>query len=219
MKGYSPHHHAHIVHLNGRSYEHAIENLERTVIEIHNNEICSSQRFIFDKLKIEHAKEISTITESRNSEKERRIFFISFNAGTQDAQNALLKTLEEPAVGTSFILVVPSTDILLETIRSRCITIILDPKEKPDDAFLKTAYKDRIEYIKTLLLDKALLGGFYAGLEQELAEYIQMHRTKPDSSQTLPLVLRYKHLIMNHSTSSKYLLEELALRLPFKEKN
>lgn len=219
MKGYSPQHHAHIVHLNGHLYEQAIEALEKTIIENHANEACFSRRFLFDKLKVEHAREIIRTTESKNSEKERRIYFISFNAGTHDAQNALLKTLEEPAAGTSFILVVPSTDILLETIQSRCITLILDPKEETQYFFLKTPYKDRLEYIKTLLLNKALLGGFYLGLEQELTEYVQTSKAKPGSGHPLSLALRYKHLIMNHSTSSKYLLEELALRLPLIEKN
>ncbi|MEX0933448.1 MAG: hypothetical protein WDZ74_01710 [Candidatus Paceibacterota bacterium] len=219
MKGYSPHHHAHVVHLNGNLFELAIENLERSIITIHSSEVCFVQRFIFDKLKIGHAREISRTTENRNGKNERRIYFISFSAGTREAQNALLKTLEEPARGTSFILVVPSTDILLETIQSRCITLVLDPPERSRFLFLKTPYKDRLEYIKMLLENKNLLGGFYAGLEQEIAEYVQTRQTGMYMDRALPLALYYKHLVMNHSTSSKYLLEELALRLPFIEEN
>lgn len=219
MKGYSPHHHAHIIHLNGNLYEEAIEDVEKAVIEIHNNEICFAHRFVFDKLKVEHAREISRATENRNSENERRFYFVSFNAGTHEAQNALLKTLEEPAIGTSFILLVPSTDILLETIRSRCITLLLNTKERSRYLFLKTSYKDRLEYIKTLLLNKALLGAFYAELEQEIADYSKLQGANAGENGALALVFHYKHLVMNHSVSSKYLLEELALRLPLLEEN
>jgi len=219
MKGYSPHHHAHIIHLNGQSYKQAMVGLERAIIESHNNETCFVRRFIFEKLKIEHAREISASSESKNGKNERRIYFISFDAGTHEAQNALLKTLEEPAVGTSFILVVPSTDILLETIQSRCIALVLDPPESSHYFFLKTPHKDRLKYTQTLLLNKTLLGGFYAGLEQEIAEYVRAYAPNPGLVRALSLVFRYKHLIMNHSTSSKYLLEELALRLPFIEEN
>lgn len=219
MKGYSQHHHAHIIHLNGNLYEEIIEALERDVVEIHNNETCFAHRFVFDKLKVDHAREISRATENRNNGNERRFYFVSFNAGTHEAQNALLKTLEEPAIGTSFILLVPSTDILLETIRSRCITLVLDTKERSRYLFLKTPYKDRLEHIKTLLLDKALLGSFYTELEQEIADYIERQDTDVRENKALALVFNYKHLIMNHSVSSKYLLEELALRLPLLGEN
>jgi DNA polymerase-3 subunit delta' len=43
------------------------------------------------------------------------------------AQNALLKTLEEPEPDTFFVLVADNEDELLETIRSRCRTIRLEP--------------------------------------------------------------------------------------------
>lgn len=46
---------------------------------------------------------------------------------TADAQNALLKTLEEPPVGCVLILVTSNADALLPTIRSRCQRILFVP--------------------------------------------------------------------------------------------
>ena len=43
------------------------------------------------------------------------------------AQNAMLKTLEEPQQGTVFILVSDDPEELLETVRSRCRVVKLDP--------------------------------------------------------------------------------------------
>lgn len=45
----------------------------------------------------------------------------------EDAQNALLKTLEEPHAGTGFILVTSRPRLLLPTIRSRCLQVRLTP--------------------------------------------------------------------------------------------
>ena len=46
---------------------------------------------------------------------------------TADAQNALLKTLEEPPAGCVLILVTSNADALLPTIRSRCQCILFSP--------------------------------------------------------------------------------------------
>jgi len=48
-----------------------------------------------------------------------------------DAQNALLKTLEEPPPDTTLVLVAGSADALLPTIRSRCLRVAFGPI--PDD--------------------------------------------------------------------------------------
>ena len=50
---------------------------------------------------------------------------------TEEAQNALLKTLEEPPEYAVLILLATNADILLETIRSRCI--MLDLRPIPDE--------------------------------------------------------------------------------------
>ena len=54
------------------------------------------------------------------------------HASNATTQNAILKTLEEPAPGTVIILVTSSEDRLLPTIRSRCQRIAFTPL--PDDA-------------------------------------------------------------------------------------
>ena len=48
-----------------------------------------------------------------------RFMILSFDRVTADAQNALLKSIEEPQEGTYFFMMVPSSEILLPTILSR----------------------------------------------------------------------------------------------------
>ena len=49
---------------------------------------------------------------------------------TVAAQNALLKTIEEPPVYAIIILLTENCDSLLPTIRSRCVTLTMNPVEK-----------------------------------------------------------------------------------------
>jgi DNA polymerase III delta' subunit len=51
---------------------------------------------------------------------------------TEDAQSALLKTLEEPPAGTVLILTAADEERLLPTIRSRCVRIRLGPVSRQD---------------------------------------------------------------------------------------
>ena len=56
----------------------------------------------------------------------RLVVILSADLMTEQAQNALLKTIEEPAPGCGFLLLAESREKLLPTIRSRCGTIRRD---------------------------------------------------------------------------------------------
>lgn len=59
---------------------------------------------------------------------EGRVFiFIKAETMNANAQNALLKVLEEPPSGVVFILLTENSSLLLETVRSRCILLSLTP--------------------------------------------------------------------------------------------
>ena len=64
------------------------------------------------------------------------------------AQNALLKVLEEPPKNVIFILLVPSKTMLLDTIISRCVLLSLSQSTRDDNEFTDAAN----QFIDTLLL-------------------------------------------------------------------
>jgi DNA polymerase-3 subunit delta' len=69
-------------------------------------------------------EEVIESTGFRPFEGRRRVTIIDdASAITEDAQNALLKTLEEPPASSVFVLVTPTPDVLLATVRSRCIRL------------------------------------------------------------------------------------------------
>ncbi len=67
----------------------------------------------------------------------RRVVIINpANAMTESAQNALLKTLEEPNLNTHFLLITTASTDLLPTIQSRCQQLMLHRTTASQDAQL-----------------------------------------------------------------------------------
>ena len=72
-------------------------------------------------IKIDQAREVIDRAMYRPFEGRRRVTIIDdADAMVGGAQNALLKTLEEPPSSSTFILVTSRPDALLPTVRSRC---------------------------------------------------------------------------------------------------
>ena len=79
-------------------------------------------------LKIERVRELVREIDARPFEAASRAILIDdAHTMTEQAQNALLKSLEEPPPTSHVFLVTPSPQTLLPTIRSRCQTLRLGP--------------------------------------------------------------------------------------------
>ncbi len=165
---------------------------------------------------VEESRELAAKAGSRAVASERRIFIIVTPTITSEAQNALLKTLEEPAGDALFFLVVPSPQTLLPTLRSRAQildlgsssqTLPVDPQE-----FLKAQPSERLDMLKPLLDkdedDKRDLGNsiaFLAALEDELSH------SPAKNALGLEAVYRARKYIADKGSLAKALLEQVAL--------
>lgn len=99
--------------------QHLPKNRQVQLIEDHTKE-KGKTRGIF----IEDIRELrDNIKTSGFADTTRVIVFRDAALMTSQAQNAFLKHLEEPDKNTVFVLVTPNPMRLLETVRSRCITI------------------------------------------------------------------------------------------------
>jgi DNA polymerase III delta' subunit len=80
-------------------------------------------------ISIEQVRELVTEAGMRPYEEGTKVFIIDpADSLSGAAANSLLKTLEEPAPDTCFLLLTRSADLLLPTIRSRCQIVFLRPE-------------------------------------------------------------------------------------------
>jgi hypothetical protein len=150
----------------------------------------------------------------------RQIIVAAFRNATRDAQNALLKVLEEPAERTHFFLVVPYASLLLPTVRSRAVLIRFGGEGDSSlaDPWLKAGAGKRMTLAEKLAKDirddrKTRADGLSLldALERALAPKA---RANPAAARAASTVLAVKQRWNHHGSSPKLLLESVALALP-----
>jgi len=144
-----------------------------------------------------------------------RIFVIAASGMTNEAQNALLKTLEEPPAGSAFFIIVQSPETLLPTLRSRLQILDLGRSHTEGlvdaKSFLAAAPAKRLDLLKPLLEkgddDRRDIGGiiaFLSSLERALAKH----------PEDLAAIYRARKYMSDKGALVKPLLEQVALLTP-----
>ena len=116
----------------------------------------------YETFNIENARDLKEMAGTKPmSEGAKKIFILTMNGVTVEAQNALLKLLEEPAEYVRFFVIVPSAHILLPTVKSR-LSVISNGgtlswksalyQDKATD-FVSVSPAKRLEIIKDLMDD------------------------------------------------------------------
>lgn len=171
------------------------------------------QVLVYPDMGVEHARRIREDAALRGITS-ARVFIIVATSITTEAQNALLKTLEEPLGDAVFVLVVPSPDMLLPTVRSRLerAPVAAVSTATPIDAavFLAAPKSARIDMLKVLTAvdekDTAGTIAFLAALERELAR-----NDIVPSRAGIEAVYAARAYILDKGALRKALLEQVAL--------
>lgn len=152
-----------------------------------------------------------------------RFLLIGFVELTEEAEQALLKLLEEPPAGLVLIIICPQPANLRTTILSRLWRIRGEEVIKTDFKFLTLAPAARLTLITKELekladgesSTKAYVLQVLATIEQELAGQLAAGR-ETEKIKQVGEVVRSSRAILNASTrfSAKLFLEHLSLTLP-----
>lgn len=194
--------------------EKIFELLKKEGIETHGNPDVYVRSYT--SFGVDEARELSARASTRAIASARRVFVLVTPGMTSEAQNALLKTLEEPSSEALFFIIVPAPQMLLPTLRSRAQVLSVDtnasdPLVEPT-MFLKATPVERLDMLKPLLekdeddkRDLAASINFLAGLEQELSRNVEKNR------EGLGAVYRARKFIGDKGSLTKALLEQIAL--------
>ena len=171
---------------------------------------------VYGAFGIDEARELSERASAR-AFNGRRVFIIIADSLSREAQNALLKTLEEPRGEALFIFLVPSAMQLLPTFRSRAQILALSGSQKESSAaaveFLVASPQKRLDMLKPLLeknddkRDSGAILEFLASLERVLATRVQ----EASARDALRAVYRAREFIADRGALVKPLLEQVAL--------
>lgn len=148
-----------------------------------------------------------------------RIFIVVAPNMTVEAQNALLKTIEEPPAGALFFFIVSSPQTLLSTVRSRSQILTLERAAAgvAIKEFLAAAPEKRLDMMKPLYShdeddERDVRGAvsFLSALESELGKRVGDASTQKG----LEAVYRARKYMMDKGSLLKALLEQVALLTP-----
>lgn len=169
----------------------------------------SPDYFVFklDTFGVDDARELSVKAE-RKAFGDKKIFFIAPQKITLEAQNALLKTFEEPVADTYFFLAVRDKAVLLPTLLSRMQAIYLDNTEDTREAekFYELGLKARMAFVKKFVDEERSLSPFL----DKLLSYL---RKAEASSASIEQVYKLRLRSDERGASPRLILEHLALCL------
>lgn len=175
-------------------------------------------RYQTDRLSIEDARDIRHKQAMRPVHASKTVCVIEVNDILTDAQNALLKVLEDPAPSTIFFFVVPRDLVLLETVRSRVRLVDSDePAASPSvdpTTFLAASPAQRLTSVGSIISqkDRRAAHRLIEGCQQILHE--RWSGVEAGDSRALEECDLCERYVTDPGSSVKLLLEHLAVTLP-----
>ncbi len=153
----------------------------------------------------------------------RKIFIICFSSITVEAQNALLKTIEEPTPDTLIFLLTDAVENLLSTILSRAQLLsgeTIDEYKDLVQEFIGENFIGREKIYKQFLSDtKKNIPANKSGATQFISEiltHISQQYSWNNKTEIYRDIEQMQNYIMNRSSSLKYIFEFISLRVPHK---
>ncbi len=195
------------------------ELLEREGVRMRGNPDVYVREYV--RFGADDARELQERAVLRPAGAGRRVFVIVAPTMTTEAQNVLLKTLEEPPADALFMFLVAAPQALLPTLRSRAQALALSAVVADGDharVFLSAPAAKRLDLLKPLLdkreddvRDVRPILSFLADLERELASF---RISEPVVREGLRAIYRARRFATDKGALLKPLMEQVALIVP-----
>lgn len=192
---------------------------------IRNNEVqtvkfdCVSEKVekiekYVERFGIDDARELVRQAYGRPVNSDELALVVRTELITLEAQNALLKILEEPPLSTKLVFVVPVDLMILDTLSSRFNQKKVDTEIQTTEAkevfkvFLNADYKTRLSEIESAIKKKDVM--WQRLIKQGLIGYMSKNKDTVTSIVGLEYAVR---TLLTRGASNKMLLEHIALIL------
>jgi DNA polymerase III gamma/tau subunit len=195
-------------------------------IKNHFTEIFSSEfelfDFNYDNLLVDQAREIIDLANRKIGDSKKSLFFIKANSINSQAQNSLLKSLEEPTKGLHFFFVLPELNNILPTVLSRALVVFEEAEAQKivDAKFLEISVAEKIKYLEKLaaeIKDGKKTKQDALNFVDSLIEVLNANSDfKKEFSQKFATILELRSFISDNGASVKSILEAIVLALPTK---
>lgn len=188
----------------------------------------------FETLGIDEGRAINEMQSRKAVSSLRRIFIITANSITKEAQNSLLKMFEEPSGGAVFFLIIPAVNILLPTLKSRMMIINFNRNGKFNaidqfeesativnaEKFIKAETTLRLVMVKNIAdkiadgeISKSAAIDFLNDVERKLANDIAKESVSKKDLFVFGEIDKCRSYAGDRSPSLKTLLEHIAMIL------
>lgn len=174
--------------------------------------------YIYGTLSIDNARSIKTEASLREAGDTPRILYIGADEISRDAEQSLLKLLEEPPVNTRILLVTQQIK-LLPTILSRVVDLGHAPESIAAPSMLAMKVVDRLAYIQKLTKDSDNTEVSRREIKKELTSLIAYYKKRAHEANDELETRKLKDLeditiaIETKGAPVKMLLEHLAVTL------
>jgi len=196
------------------NYHHALLVRHSPVTEFDINSagfVDLQQDSYFEKFGINDARELVAAANNLQATGDVQNLAVRADFITLEAQNALLKILEEPPATTRIIFVVPTAFQVLPTLMSRFSVFSgkssLEESTEAFKVFLTSSHAERIQAVEVAAKKKDV--GWQQSIKQGLLNYVSTK--KSDNLRELEYIASH---LLTRGASNKFLLEHLALTLP-----
>lgn len=188
------------------------ESYLRSLCEVSDIKLANNPDFFAFRMEtfgIDEARELKLLS-ARKAITPKKIFFIAPTRLTLEAQNALLKTFEDPSPNTLFFLAVREDGLIVPTLRSRMQTLRISRdltfESRDAEVFLSSPIKGRLLFAKSFADEKKNLSVF-------LDDLLCLLRKQSEMRKSLEKVYHIRHSIGDSIIVSRLVLEHLSLVL------